>query len=587
MREILAFVRSNISIIAASITVCTLLAIFYLLMATPIYSADASVLIETSRGFNTPNEAVRTDLMTDQARVENQMEIIKSHRVAQVVIAKLQLESNDEFSTSPTSISLLFQSIAKIFSGEPTAEELARERKKQSRRVQARFIERMAVRRIGQSLVMEVAFLSRSPELAAEVANEIADAYVRDIVNDRSELARRRTEWLSERLDLLQKQTFDAQRAVERFKLLGDTGPAADIRAKLAELESVSQSYRRMYDGFLQQYAETSQRVSYPEPDAKIVSQAEIPLRKTHPRSILILAFSLFLGVASGTGIALVRSTMKRSVGAPKQIPEQIGVPCLGVTSDIGGAISRNRVRIPSPPWLASVPWLAKAPWFALPPAPTGLSLSSMGDMNFALSRQLREVKASINALTLRQSSLCIGVVSPRSGSGATTVAAGLAYLYANSGKKTLLIDACNNTSRLSRELSNGDQVGLMQAMRSTDAWTQVLERETTLPFRLLPRGDQRDGDSPADRFGAKDSSFQRMREEFEVVIVDLPSLSTSSDARTIGSYLDGVVVVADFASTTIDKLTSAVGELHEARSDVLGVVLNKVDENRRVRWRM
>ena len=63
------------------------------------------------------------------------------------------------------------------------------------------------------------------------------------------------------------------------------------------------------------------------------------------------------------------------------------------------------------------------------------------------------------------------------------------------------------------------------------------------------------------------------------VVIVDLPSLKMTADARAISPCVDGVIMVAEAGKTPTDILGEAMQDLASARANILGVVLNKVDE--------
>ena len=137
------------------------------------------------------------------------------------------------------------------------------------REVATRFADRLSTKRIGQSLVIEIAFSSADPEQSAEIANAIAESFIRAIVEAKSRLAEEQGKWLSERLETLQEQAFEAARKVNRFRSVGDSLSSQDARAKLEELESIATSYRRMYDDFQRQYNETLQRISYPDADVE------------------------------------------------------------------------------------------------------------------------------------------------------------------------------------------------------------------------------------------------------------------------------------------------------------------------------
>ena len=205
----------------------------------------------------------------------------------------------------------------------------------------------MSIRRIGQSLVIEIAFSSANSNSAAEIANATAESFIREIVEAKSRLAKEQGEWLSERLETLRQQAFEAARKVNSFRSVGDSQSSQDARAKLEELESIASSYRKVYDGFQHQYNETLQRISYPEADVRIISRASAPLGKSSPRTSLVLGFAVVLGGLSGTAFAAARASSDRAVRSLEQLSADVGVKPLGAINDLSDASVWRDWRLP------------------------------------------------------------------------------------------------------------------------------------------------------------------------------------------------------------------------------------------------
>src|ERR1019366_5917396 len=71
---------------------------------------------------------------------------------------------------------------------------------------------------------------------------------------------------------------------------------------------------------------------------------------------------------------------------------------------------------------------------------------------------------------------------------------------------------------------------------------------------------------------------LQRMRQEFDMVIVDTPPMLQMPDARVLGRLADGVILVVRSAKTTKETAAAAVQRLEEDGTRVLGTVLNEWD---------
>ena len=62
----------------------------------------------------------------------------------------------------------------------------------------------------------------------------------------------------------------------------------------------------------------------------------------------------------------------------------------------------------------------------------------------------------------------------------------------------------------------------------------------------------------------------------YDIVIVDMPTLASGVDELTVGSVLDGVVVVAEWGKTHVETLRELVRTLQASRKPLLGVLLAK-----------
>ena len=63
----------------------------------------------------------------------------------------------------------------------------------------------------------------------------------------------------------------------------------------------------------------------------------------------------------------------------------------------------------------------------------------------------------------------------------------------------------------------------------------------------------------------------------YDVVIFDLPPLTSGSEKLAIGRLLDGVVVVAEWGSTPVDLVRELVWTLQANKTPIVGVLLTKV----------
>ena len=85
-------------------------------------------------------------------------------------------------------------------------------------RVLEAFYNRLTVFPVEKSRVIVIDFLSENPELAARVANAIADAYLKRQQEAKQDQARSAGQWLSGEIDSLRKKVADSEAKVEAFR---------------------------------------------------------------------------------------------------------------------------------------------------------------------------------------------------------------------------------------------------------------------------------------------------------------------------------------------------------------------------------
>jgi len=71
---------------------------------------------------------------------------------------------------------------------------------------------------------------------------------------------------------------------------------------------------------------------------------------------------------------------------------------------------------------------------------------------------------------------------------------------------------------------------------------------------------------------------FDRLRETYDYVIVDLPPLAPVVDARAVATLLDSFLLIVEWGRTTADVVEHALNTAPNVYDSLLGVVLNKTD---------
>ncbi|MGO4574240.1 GumC family protein [Microvirga sp. 2TAF3] len=281
---------------------CLLLAVVYLILAPVRYAATAQVIIDPNRvQVAQPTNVAEGPL--DASTVESQVTLLKSGGVAQTVVANLDLTKDEEFVPSKSG---LLRSVLAFGAGKDELE-IPADVKQQ---IAVQQLQRaLSVQRVGISYVIDIEFRSTDRAKSARIANAIAETYRSSQIEARNDAVRRANVWLEERLAVIRAETLTAEKAVQDFK---SQSKSLDSGVTYLDLESHAQSLRRVYESFRQRYLETSQQLSFPIVEARIITPATPPLNKSEPRSTITLGLGAILGLGLGIAVAFIRDRIAR-----------------------------------------------------------------------------------------------------------------------------------------------------------------------------------------------------------------------------------------------------------------------------------
>ena len=112
-----------------------------------------------------------------------------------------------------------------------------------------------------------------------------------------------------------------------------------NIKTKLRELENTAKNLRTTYDdnaSFFQRDIEQLQQQSMPTSGARIISLALPPLRRSYPKTSLVVGGAALAGLILGFAIGLFRDMADRTFRSREQIEAILGVPCITMVPRLG-----------------------------------------------------------------------------------------------------------------------------------------------------------------------------------------------------------------------------------------------------------
>ena len=169
-----------------------------------------------------------------------------------------------------------------------------------------------------------------------------------------------------------------------------------------------------------------------------------------------------------------------------------------------------------------------------------------------------------------------VAIVSAQRGDGRSFVAANLAITFAQSGRRTLLIDADLRRPRQSQLFQVDDRVGLSTLLASRSGTESVARIKAMRDLYVMPAGPI--PPNPHDLLARPELRWLlfNAEEQFDVVLVDTPAWSEGSDAESICRRTRAAALVVRADQTTARSAQEFVAALREAHAQVLGLVFNR-----------
>ncbi len=511
INKFIAPFRSDARWLAMWFALCVCIAIIYVMITPAEYNASTLVILEPRRPFSSSPIAdaglIQTNL--DNSQVESQIQIVKSEQVLKFVFRELNLQADPEFVPQPSLMRRLWSS---IFGSEPQNILTARH----EAIGYPTFADHVYVRRIGQSLVLEISYRSRSPERAASIANSVTAAFIRDQIESKSLSMRRNGEWLQGRIDEIKAQEDASVEAVRK---------------------GISPS------------------IQFSASDARIISSASVPFSKSFPQTGLLMMFAGAFALLTGFGFISIRHSFDRKIRSKDQLTKDFGLECLSVVPRVDACIMPDFLfycvseKVNLSPFSESIRSLRMKlinQETAKKPFTIGIVSCFQNEGKSIIASNLAFLLAKQNKKTVlidadfRQSMLTKNLVKP--------------------------IDDAKI-----KGVSSLFQEKIMPALITK------IKLNTTLDF--IPATDPKVLIDPNLFINPQiTSTFLETLKDRDYVIFDLPALSLTADINAISPALDAVIIVIEAEQTSIDDVKELIQTLQNTNTKVLGAVLNKVN---------
>jgi succinoglycan biosynthesis transport protein ExoP len=563
----------------------------YLSRQEPVYRAVSAMALMNSELRISQVDTQLESYELTRARVETEMDRLRSRSFAERVAAKLDL----------------FKDTSYLPVGENGPALGSPERR---RAVVDKLLQSYEPQRSGESLVIYIEAHANSAALAAGIANGVVESFIRQSVEAQVQTIEQSTRHLRKQVDevgeqltvsqmemanLIRENVLDDDELPEQLRrqrshlasvlgIMDSRGGETEDRDRIAaELTTIEEQLaertrnemqlsrlERGVDLLTQRYQTMVERLNQIEPqldqiqpDARQVTVAETPVEPSWPNMPTTLALAVPGGLMLGFVLALLKSAMDRRIWTGSQANQISHLPNLG--------------RLPRIPSTGMLRRQHRPAWFLrrFPRSQYSEALRSLMTMCTGL-----EDGGTVPAVTM--------ITSPLSKDGKSTIAVSVGAVAALEGMRVLLLDF--DTQQVGgRHLTGlqGPPVPLADLIEGRLTLADAVKAVPDYQGFDVIRFDRQTHLTPRTVFAFREGPLARMKAEYDMVIMDTPSALAVSDAARLGMLANASLVVIRSGRTTEGALRNCIDRLQNSGVRLAGTVINDIDPRRFRRMNM
>lgn len=191
------------------------------------------------------------------------------------------------------------------------------------------------------------------------------------------------------------------------------------------------------------------------------------------------------------------------------------------------------------------------------------------------VSEQFRTVRTNINFSTPDKELKTLLFTSSSPGEGKSTSAANVAIVFAQEGKKVLLVDADMRKPTMHYTFNTTNTTGLSNLLTKQWALEEVTKVTDIEGLFLITCGPI--PPNPAELIGSNsmEALMDELSSQYDLVIFDAPPLLSVADAQILSNKCDGTILVINSGVTEKENALKSKESLLSAKANILGTLMN------------
>jgi succinoglycan biosynthesis transport protein ExoP len=399
---------------------------------------------------------------------------------------------------------------------------------------------------VGQTNVIAVAATATSPTLAAKIANAYATAFV-----TYQQATSSATLTAAEQ----QLQAQIATVAAELAKLESSSNSAATAQANAAQIAALAGQQATLNE----ELATLQVNGAASTGGVEVVTPAKAPTAPSSPKPVRDGVIAAIIGLLAGIAIALLADHFDDAVYSKEEAGKLAGdAPVLGVIPRIRSWKRRSDA-----------------------------VLATIDSRNSSVAEAYRSVRTSLQFAGHDGDMKTILVTSPSAGEGKTSTIANLGVVLAQAGQRVVIVSCDLRRPRLGQFFERSESPGVTSVILGQASLGDALQPvEGIGNLFILGSGDVPPNPTELLASGSAKEIFSKLRQAFDIVLLDSPPLLPVTDAVILAELADATLLVIAAGETKRNQVQEAAEMLAQVDASRVGVILNEVEIGGRYGYR-
>lgn len=314
-----------------------------------------------------------------------------------------------------------------------------------------------------------------------------------------------------------------------------------------ARLERKRLAEENLYNTLVEKYQEAQLNEQATPGNVLIMNNAFPSNKPAEPNRIFMIMMGLFIGLGFALGYIYIKNYFDKTIKTPEDIEAQ-NVNVLAWVPRISNEDSLG----------------LKNPEFIVTQKPDSIP-----------SEAFRTIRTRLQFSHIANGSKIILITSSAPGEGKTTISTNLAASFAQANKRCVIVDCDLRKPRLYTLFGDKDSDGFLDYLFGQTQYEKIIKKSETRNLDFITAGSIPPNPSEILGSPAMKSFLQKLKDEYEIIIIDSPPIMAVSDAEILARFVDVCLLVVSANSSEVDWLKESVSLLKQEHVNLAGVLLN------------